>query len=107
MLNMTGFRPAVGSRYEVLKDHTLRLAVAEQTLVSLPRGTTLRIESLDESWDNGHALIASFCQIEASLRVLDGPSAGEIVEVVITGTVMRLHDQPEESYSLPDWLAPA
>ena len=103
---ITTTRPAVGSLFRAVADHSLRLAVVGSPVISVPRGTLLRIARLDERWDNSHALIARFAHVHASLRVVDGPSAGEEVAVVITGEVMGEPDGSESwAWHLPDWLA--
>lgn len=105
-MGRTAVRPAVGSVCRVVADHSFRLAVAGRPVLEIPRGTRLRIAWLDERWDNPHALIAAFAEICATLRILDGPSAGEEVAIVIAGdAVPRQDGGASESWALPNWLA--
>jgi hypothetical protein len=107
-VSTTGLHPEVGSRLRAVADHDIRLAVADGPIVSIPRGTSLEIVSLDERWDNQHASIARFGRITANLCVLDGPSAGEEIALVITGDAVPRSDGGEsETWMLPDWLVPA
>ena len=105
-MSMTATRPVVGSLCRAVADHSFRLAVVGSPVIAIPRGTMLRVARLDEHWDNSHALMARFAHITASLRVLDGPGAGEEVAVVITGEALPEPDGGEsERWHLPDWLA--
>ncbi len=105
-MGRTAMRPVVGSLCRAVADHSLRLAVVGRPVLVIPRGTRLRIARLDERWDNSHALIAAFAEIRATLCILDGPSAGEEIAIVIAGdAVPRQDGGASESWALPEWLA--
>ena len=105
-MSATMTRPAVGSTCRAVADQSLRLAIVGTPVVWIPSGTLLRITRLDERWDNAHALIARSAQVMASLRVLDGPSRGEEIAVVIAADAVPDPDGGEsKSWHLPDWLA--
>ncbi len=67
-------------------------------------GTRLEVVRLDERWDNIHAMIVRDHKITIDMRVLTGPSAGEVITQTLTGSVVTaLGDEPPGSL-LPDWL---
>lgn len=63
---------------------------------------------MKERWDNRHAMIVQDWHVTVDLKLLDGPSAGELItetvvgEVVTTGGESAPHD-----YWLPGWLEEA
>jgi hypothetical protein len=78
----------IGSRYLVVGGRTVPSAPPGLLPIELTNGTTLEVATLDESWDNTHAMIFRTAFITADLRVVDDPRAGEIVRITFSEEVV-------------------
>jgi hypothetical protein len=51
-------------------------------------------------------MIVSHIEMRLGMRLLDGPSAGEVIEVMAFGAALGV-EYTEAPFDFPDWLSPA
>jgi hypothetical protein len=70
----------------------------------LETGTRLRVTRIEEPWDNTHAMIIRGYRFTLHLRVLDGPSRGQLMDLKVDGSVIDQVGEEFEGITLPGWL---
>lgn len=97
-------RPGTGSLVVARYPHRSRAALHSKP-VDIAYWTRLEIISLDERWNNVHAMIVRDYEITLVLQVIDGSSAGEVVTELLRGSVVpALGKEAPANLPLPDWL---
>lgn len=100
-------QPGAGSLVVARYPHRCRAATHSKP-VEIAYGTRLEIISLEERWNNAHAMIVRDYEITIVLQVIDGSSAGEVVTDSLRGRVVTvLGEETPGKIPLPDWLVPA